>query len=322
MLRSILAAAVALVCLCGPGFTQTSLAQKKSALDKSTLEAYVRHLYVMDKNVTVKVGEPKPSDLPGFYEVVVSASAGNAHQDFPFLVSKDGSKIVQGSVYDVTENPYKNDLAKLKTDGAPNFGKQGAPVVIVEFSDFECPYCQKEAKVLRDNLLTTYPTEVHFYFKEFPLTTLHPWAKAAAIASRCVYNQKSDAFWSYHDWIFDHQNEITAENLKDKVLGWAKDQKDLDSLKLGACMDNRATEAEVDNDIAQGHALGVDSTPTLFINGRRIASAAEWPMLKAIIDYEIEYQKTAKNAGEDCGCAIKLDLPIGQQSTPAPGAWK
>jgi protein-disulfide isomerase len=317
MLRSILAAAAAFVCLCGLG-----MAQKKSALDKSTLEAYVRHLYVMDKNVTVQVGEPKPSDLPGFYEVVVSASAGNAHQDFPFLVSKDGSRIVQGSVYDVTENPYKNDLAKLKTDGAPNFGKQGAPVVIVEFSDFECPYCQKEAKVLRDNLLATYPTEVHFYFKEFPLTTLHPWAKAAAIASRCVYNQKADAFWSYHDWVFEHQNEITAENLKDKVMGWAKDQKDLDSLKLGACMDNRATEAEIDKDIAQGHALGVDSTPTLFINGRRIASAAEWPMLKAIIDYEIEYQKTAKNAGEDCGCAIKLDLPIGQQSSPVPGALK
>jgi protein-disulfide isomerase len=279
-------------------------------------------LYVMDKNVTVKVGEPKPSDLPGFYEVVVSASAGNAHQDFPFLISKDGSKIVQGSVYDVTENPYKKDLDKLKTEGAPNFGKQGAPVVIVEFSDFECPYCQREAKVLRDNLLATYPTEVHFYFKEFPLTTLHPWAKTAAIASRCVYNQKADAFWSYHDWVFDHQNEITAENLKDKVLGWAKDQKDLDSLKLGACMDNKATEAEVDKDIAQGHALGVDSTPTIFINGRRIASAAEWPTLKAIIDYEIEYQKTAKNAGEDCGCAIKLDLPIGQQSAPVPGALK
>jgi protein-disulfide isomerase len=317
MLRSLLLTAAALVCLCGTG-----MAQKKSALDKPTLEAYVRHLYVMDKNVAVQVGDPKPADLPGFYEVVVSASAGNAHQDFPFLVSKDGSRILQGNVYDVSENPYKKDLDKLKTDGAPNFGKQGAPVVIVEFSDFECPYCQKEAKILRDNLLATYPTQVHFYFKTFPLTTLHPWAKAAAIASRCVYNQKADAFWSYHDWVFEHQNEITAENLKDKVMGWAKDQKDLDSLKLGACMDNRATEAEIDKDIAQGHALGVDSTPTLFINGRRIASAAEWPMLKAIIDYEIEYQKTAKNAGEDCGCAIKLDLPIGQQSSPVPGALK
>src|SRR5579875_670399 len=302
MLRSLLAAAAAFVCFC-----QTGVAQKKSALDKATLETYVRHLYVMDKNVTVQVGDPKPSDLPGFYNVVVSASAGNAHQDFPFLVSKDGSKIIQGTVYDVSENPYKKDLDKLKTEGAPNFGKQGAPVVIVEFCDFECPYCQREAKVLRDNLLATYPTQVHFYFKEFPLTSLHPWAKPAAIASRCIYDQKS---------------EITPENFKDKVMDCAKQRKDLDSFKLGACIDNKTTEAEVDKDIAQGRSLGVDSTPTLFINGRRIASAAEWPMLKAVIDYEIEYQKTAKNAGEDCGCAIKLDLPIGQPSAPAPGALK
>ena len=314
MLRSLFCTAAAVLCLSSAG-----LAQTKSALDKPTLEAYVRHLYVMDSAVTVKVGDPKPSDLPGFVEVVVSASAGNAHQDFPFLVSKDGSRIVQGTFFDVAQNPYKKDLDKLKTDGTPNFGTQGAPVVIVEFSDFECPFCQKEAKVLRDNLLSAYPTQVHFYFKEFPLTSLHPWAKAAAIASRCVYGQKHEDFWKYHDWVFEHQNDITPDNLKDKVLEWAKSEKDLDSLKLTACMDNKATESEVDKDIAEGRSLEVDSTPTLFINGRRIASAAEWPMLKAVIDYEIEYQKTAKNAGEDCGCAVKLDLPLGQQSTPLPG---
>ena len=314
MFRSLVGSVAAVLLLSG-----ASQAQKKSALDKPTLEAYVRHLYVMDPKVTVTVSDPKPSDLPGFYEVIVSASVETAHQDFPFLVSKDGSKIVQGTFYDVTENPYKKDLDKLKTEGAPNFGTQGAPVVIVEFSDFECPYCQREAKVLRQNLLSTYPSQVHFYFKEFPLTTLHPWSKAGAIASRCVYRQNKDAFWSYHDWIFDHQNDISPENLKDKVQEWAKDAKGVDALQLTSCMDNKATEAEVDKDMAEGHALGVDSTPTLFINGRKLAAAAEWPTLKAIIDYEIEYQKTAKNAGEDCGCTIKLDLPAIQQTAPGPG---
>ena len=300
MLRPLVCAALSILCLAGAGFTQTSQAPK-SALDKPTLEAYVRYLFVMDPKVTVQVSDPKPSDLPGFLAVTVNASTPNAHQDFSFLVSKDGSKIVQGNFYDVSQNPFKKDLDKLKTDGAPSFGPKGAPVVLVEFSDFECPYCQKEAKVLRENLASTYPTQVHFYFKQFPLTSLHPWAKVGAIASRCVYNQKGDEFWQYHDWIFEHQNDITPDNLKDKVLDWAKNEKDLDSLKLGACMDNKASEADVDKDIAEGHALGVDSTPTLFIYGRRIASAAEWPTLKAIIDYEIAYQKTAKNAGEDCG---------------------
>jgi len=301
-------------------FAGAGLGQKKSALDKPTLEAYVRHLYVMDPKVTVKVGDPKPSDLPGFVEVMVTASLETAHQDFPFLISKDGAKIVQGTVYDATENPFKADLDKLQTDGAPSLGTQGAPVVLVEFSDFECPYCQKEAVVLRENLLKEYPTQVHFYFKQFPLTSLHPWSKAAAIASRCVYKQNADEFWKYHDWIFQHQNDVKAENLKDQVLEFAKDEKALDALQLTSCMDNKATEAEVDKDMADGRALKVDSTPTLFINGRRIASAAEWPTLKAVIDYEIEYQKTAKNAGEDCGCSVKLDLPGAPKAAAPPVA--
>ena len=144
--------------------------------------------------------------------------------------------------------------------------------------------------------------------------TLHPWAKAAAIASRCVFRQNADEFWKYHDWIFQNQEEIDPDNLKQKVLGWAQEEKTIDALQLTSCMDSRATEAEVDKDIAEGRALNVDSTPTLFINGRRLATAAEWPTLQAIIDYEVDYQRTAKNAGEDCGCSIKLDLPGAPQA--------
>ena len=101
-------------------------------------------------------------------------------------------------------------------------------------------------------------------------------------------------------------------------MEWAKDQKDIDSLQLGQCIDTQATEAEVDKELAEGQALEVDGTPTLFINGRRIAQTIDWPNLRSIIDYEIEYQKTAKNAGEDCGCELKLDLPgLQQPQTPS-----
>jgi len=81
-------------------------------------------------------------------------------------------------------------------------------------------------------------------------------------------------------------------------------------------MDNKATEAEVDKNVAEGRALDVNATPTLFVNGRRIAQVIDWPSLRGIIDYEIEYQKTAKNAGEDCGCELKLDTPGLPQTTP------
>ncbi len=300
--------ATGVLMLSSAGFGQNA---KKSALDKATMEAYVRHLYVMDAaKIKVVVEDPKPStQLPGFYDVIVRASAGNQSYNLPFLVSKDGSKILQGNVFDIASNPFKKDLDKLKTEFEPSFGTPGAPVVLVEFSDFECPYCKQEAKMLRDNLLTAYPKQVRLYFKTFPLETLHPWAKAAAIASRCVYKQQPAAFWTYHDWIFEHQQEITPENLKDKVMGWAKDQKDIDSLQLGQCIDTKATLAEVNEDEAEAKNLSIDGTPTLFVNGRRIAQTIDWPNLRSIIDYEIEYQKTAKNAGEDCGCELKLDVP-------------
>jgi protein-disulfide isomerase len=291
------------------GFAAAAQNGKKSALDKATLEAYVRHLMVMDSRVTVEVSDPQPSELPGFVQETVHASIGNQFQDFTFLISKDGSKIVQGNVFDIASNPFKHDLDKLKTEGAANFGTPGAPVVVVEFSDFECPYCRDEATLLRSNLPASYPKQVHFYYKELPLESIHPWARAGAIAGRCVLRQSNDLFWEFHDWIFAHQGEINAGNLKEKVMEWAGSKSAVDSAKLRQCIDTKATDGEVNQSLAEARALRIDQTPTLFVNGRRIGGAFDWPSLRGIIDYEIEYQKTAKNAGEDCGCELKLDLP-------------
>jgi protein-disulfide isomerase len=295
----------------GLGFAQTPAPPKKSALDKATLEAYVRHLFVMDKRITIKVEDPKTSEsLPGFMDVTVRASMGVQSQDFQFLVSKDGSKILQGTVYDVAQNPFKSELDKIKTDFEPSLGAPNADVVLVEFSDFQCPYCKDEAKMIRDNLVKAYPTGVRLYFKTFPIESLHPWAKPAAVASRCVFKQQPAGFWTFHDWVFENQASITPENLKEKINAWAKEQKGLDAAQLNVCMASPAAIAEVDEVIAQGKALSVDRTPTLFVNGRRIASTIDWPNLKSVIDFELEYQKTAKNAGENCGCDTRLQLPI------------
>jgi protein-disulfide isomerase len=292
--------------------------QKKSALDKAVLEAYVRHLFVMKPEVKLRIADPKPSQVPGFFDVVVHASLGEASQDFPFLVSQDGSKILQAAVYDVNSNPFKPELDKLKTEMQPSLGTPGAPVVLVSFSDYECPHCKDEATMLRQNLISTYPTQVRLYAKDFPLDSIHAWARPAAIAGRCVFRQDPSSYWSYSDWIFAHQADITAENLKDKVMEWGKSAKDIDILQLGRCIDTKATEAEVDKNVAEGHALDINSTPTLFVNGRRIAQTIDWTSLRGIIDYEIEYQKTAKNAGEDCGCELKIDTPGAPKQTTLP----
>jgi protein-disulfide isomerase len=279
-----------------------------SALDKSTLEQYVRHMFVWPSpQVQVQVGEAKPSAvLPGFHEVTVTATAGQASQAVTFHVSGDGRKIIQGNVFDVTQSPFQADLNKIKTDLQPSFGTPGAPVVVVVYSDFQCSFCKEEAKVLRETLTKEYPTQVRVYFKDYPLEPIHPWAKPAAIAGRCIFRQKPAAFWDYHDWIFSVQNEITTENLKEKVEEFGK-TKGLEPIQLGSCMETKATEAEVNRSMAEARTLGVNSTPTLFVNGRRVVGNVPWQQLKTIIDHEIEWAKT-HGGGEKC---CEVTLPTG-----------
>jgi protein-disulfide isomerase len=262
--------------------------------------------------VQMTINDPKPGPMPGFYEVKIRGASGPQSQEETFYVSRDGQKIVRGMVFDINQNPFKADLDKIRTEGQPSFGTPGAPVVIAEFSDFECPYCREQAKMLRDNIVKTYPKEVRVYFFDFPLTQIHPWAKAAAIDGRCIFRQSVSAYWDYHDWIFENQKDITPENLKDKVLEFAKTKTkpgDVDMAQLTSCIDTRATESDIDKTIAIAQSLGINQTPTTFVNGRRLPGSTAWNDLKCIVDYEIGYQKTAKNAGEDCGCDLRLPTP-------------
>lgn len=292
-----------------------------SALNKADMEAYLRHLFVWPQPISVAVNDPAKGPMPGYYEVKVRGTNGAQMQDETFFVSFDGQKIIRGVVYDVAQNPFKNENDKLKTAGRPGFGTVGASVVIAEFSDFQCPYCREEAKTIRENLLKSYPKDARVYFFDYPLEQIHPWAKPAAMAGRCVFKQSATAFWDYHDYMFEHQADINAENLQSKVLEFAKGVKDLDGGQLQACMVSKETEQEVNASVAIGQSLGVNQTPTVFVNGRKLAGVTNWSDMKFVIDYEIEYQKTAKNAGEDCGCDVKLPQ-FGGASTQAPGKLK
>ncbi|HWR50178.1 MAG TPA: thioredoxin domain-containing protein [Bryobacteraceae bacterium] len=282
---------------------------QKSALDKPTFEAYLRHLMAWFPPIEVKIGDARPAaTLPGFFEVTARGTLGQASQEETFLVSKDGKQIVRGTVYDIDSNPFKPELDKLKTEFQPSMGTPGATVVLVVFTDFQCPFCKDEAKMLRQNLLQAYPKQVRLYFKDYPLQQIHDWAKPASIAGRCIFRQDAGSFWTYHDWVYENQATITKDNFQGKVLAWAKD-KEIDILQLTRCLETRATESDVDKNIADARALGVNSTPTLFVNGRRLVGQVSWEQLKQLIDNEIEYQKIARNAGEDCGCDTKLSVP-------------
>jgi protein-disulfide isomerase len=305
---SLLLAACLVVC---SAFGQTNSGTKgPTAIDKKVVEDYIRHLFVWGPQITVNVADPKPStDLPGFQEMKILATAGQASQEVTFFVTPDGKRIVQGTVYDLTKSPFENDLSKIKTDLQPSFGTAGAPVVIVMYSDFQCSFCREEAKAIRKEIPESFAKDVRVYFKDYPLESIHPWAKTAAIAGRCIFRQKPAAFWDYHDWIFDKQSDITPENLKDKVLEFAK-TKALEPVQLNACIDSKSTLGEIDRSVLEGRALGINSTPTLFVNGRKLVGQAPWPQLKQIIEHEIEYAKS-HGGGEKC-CEVKLPSPLNQ----------
>jgi protein-disulfide isomerase len=264
-------------------------APAKSFLDKSTLEHYLRHIELFRGEVEFKIDDPKPSKyLPGFSQVLVHVIHGEVEQGETFYISNDGKTIVKGDVYDIDKQPFQANLDKLTLNDQPSFGPPDAPVTIVEFGDFECPDCKMEAPVLRHNLPETFDGKVRVVFKNYPLESVHPWARAAAITGRCVYRQGQPAFWKFYDWIYENQDQIQPDNLKSEVLKWAG-QNGVDAAKLGQCIDTKATEAEVNASIAEGHSLGVQGTPTLFIDGRKIGGLM-WSDLQLVLQNELDYQ--------------------------------
>jgi protein-disulfide isomerase len=226
--------------------------------------------------------------VPGFSEVLVHVSFENGGKDDLYSVSADGQTIINGDVYNINRNPFQTNIDKLTTAGAASFGAANPQITIFEFGDLQCPDCKMEAPLLRNNLMQSFPDKVRVYFKDFPLESIHPWARAAAIAGRCVYRQGEQAFWNFYDWIYDNQQEIDPNNLQQKVLAWAG-QKGVDAVQLGRCIDTKATEAEVNHTIAEGRALGLRGTPTLFINGRRIGGL-QWSDLQLVVNNELQYQ--------------------------------
>ena len=189
-------------------------APAKSALNKATLETYLRHLELWPPQITVKIDDPKPITT-GIVSIDVHLSSGAASRTITYYASSDGRKVLRGTAHDIAQSPFQAELNLIKTDQQPSFGSPNAPLTLVLFSDFQCPLCREEAKSLRENLPKSFPNDVRVFFKDMPLEAIHPWAKPAAMAGRCVYREKPAAFWSYHDWMYEHQSEINAENLSD-----------------------------------------------------------------------------------------------------------
>jgi protein-disulfide isomerase len=165
------------------------------------------------------------------------------------------------------------------TATGPVRGPDTAPVTIVEFSDFQCPFCGRFEPVL-ERVIAGYPGQVRLIYRNFPLAELHPQAQKAAEAAMCADAQGK--FWEMHDLMFAEQKSLGSEDLEDKAqrLG-------LDAEKFAQCLDSGQMRSAVEVDVEDGEALGIQGTPAHFINGRFLSGAVEEGELTAIIDDEL-----------------------------------
>ena len=267
-----------------PGTASASPMQKD-------IEAYLRHLYAFGPDVKVSIAVPKETGVEGILEVSIHVIIGESKEDAKFYVSKDGKFLFRGDMSDMTKDPLAEARSLMQLKDAPSAGDANAPVTLVEYSDFECPVCKSLHDALRA-LLPKYAGKVRVIFKDFPIEQIHPWARTAAIAGRCSYQQDPKAFWKMYDLIYDNQEIISAANAWTKMTDYAE-RSGLNAETFKTCMAGAEAGAAVDASRTNGLQVEVNSTPTVFVNGRRMVGA-DSHLLEQYINYELYQQQSAK----------------------------
>ena len=262
---------------------------ENEALLKST-EAFVRRLFAWGPDIKVTLGPLAPSTAADFYVVPVEVTLNDQKENGEVYVSKDGKTLLRGEIFDMHVDPFADNLSKLHLDGSPSKGPGDAKVTVVEFADFECPHCRELYESL-EGIEAKYP-QVRFVYKNFPLTQIHPWAETGAIGARCAYQQSPEAFWKVHNAIFDDQDVIAPENIWDKLVSYAS-QAGLNADTFKACLSSPGAQKAVDAEHAEGVALGVNSTPTVYVNGRPLAGGDPQTLVQ-YIDFELAAQGASK----------------------------
>ena len=244
---------------------------------------------VTTPGLTFKVTKLEDSDVPGWRKGNLEVSLGAQNQNVAFYVSRDGRYLFRGDAIDLNVDPLKQVMSKINLENQPERGPKDAKVTIVEYSDFQCPFCGRAYTTVENEVLKQYGDKVRFVFKNFPLTSIHPWAEPAAVAAECAFRQGNDKFWVMYNAFYSKQGELNAENLRDKASETAKDA-GMDVAKFQECFDGKQTLDAVHADASEATALGVNSTPTFFVNGRRLSGAQTGDAFKQMIDRELGAQ--------------------------------
>jgi protein-disulfide isomerase len=222
------------------------------------------------------VFEMRKMGLPEILILCVIVSAGSA-----FVGFLGGALLLKtNNVPSAQVQPQAQKRYDIPVDGFPSIGPDDAPIVIVEFSDFQCPYCARFHDQTLQPLLDAYPGKIRFVYRHFPLSAIHSNAFQAAEASMCAYEQ--GAFWPYHDGIYENQAKLGTE-----LYVQIAEDLGLDVESFRACLEKNEYKDLVQSDIDFAISLGVRSTPTFFINGLPFIGAQPLDAFKQVINNEL-----------------------------------
>jgi protein-disulfide isomerase len=236
--------------------------------DASTAELLrcLREAGKLPPQTELKIGAFNKTPYPQFLQAVITASDGKKTENAEVYITKDRRTGVLGAVY-----PFREDFVRgmIKTKDMPSQGPGNAPVTLVEYADLQCPLCARLQEFLEKELLPKYGDKIRVVFKEFPIPG-HDWSPTAAVANECAYQINPSVFPAYRTLIFANQSAINAASVRDRLLDLG-DQAGIDHTKLAACIDSQASLPRVEAGRQEGMDLGVNRTPTSFVNGLIVA---------------------------------------------------
>jgi protein-disulfide isomerase len=257
------------------------------------VERRVRAQYSLPPDVKVIVGTLRSSEFPNYDALTVSFASRTKKQDFEFLLSRDHKTLLRVSKFDLTSDPYGEIMKKIDVSGRPTRGNKDAKVTVVNYDDFECPFCSGMHTTLFPGLFKEYGDRVLFIYKDYPLEEIHPWAVHAAVNANCLGAQSGDAYWDYADTLHGNQDAIKAKgrdgwNAELDRLASAQGQRhNLDVPKLQACVkaqDEKAVRASM----REAETVGVEATPTMFVNGQKLDGAVPADEVRLALDQALK----------------------------------
>jgi len=237
--------------------------------------------YLNAVNPTEEVNIISTETFDSYIRVVISYRG----QQVPIYTTLDGKFLFTGAPIDLSDTEVKGntqEVVEASEDDDPVLGKSNAPVTIIEFSDYQCPFCNKfwneTLPLIKENYIDT--GKVKLVYRDFPLTQIHPMAQPAAEAAECVHKIGNEKlYFDYHDKLFANFQDLNDENFRT----WANEL----GISIDDCIDNGDTTQEVLKDLSDGQSYGITGTPGFFINGIPIKGALPYEQFKQIIDAEL-----------------------------------